>query len=54
MKKEQDGPGRRKKSTFFAAFVLLAQLLAPDEERIAIPCFAGTNIPFEESDEDHL
>ncbi len=48
MKKEQDCSGRRKKSKSLAAFVLLAHLLAPDEERIAIPCFAGTNISFED------
>jgi hypothetical protein len=50
MKKEQDCSGRRKKSKSLAAFVLLAHLLAQDEERIAIPCCAGTNIPFK----DHL
>jgi hypothetical protein len=50
MKKEQDSFWRRKKIKSLAAFVLLAHLLAPDKERRAIPCYAGTNIPFE----DHL
>ncbi len=41
-RKNRIAPDEERRAKSLAAFVLWAHLSAPDEERIAIPCFAGT------------